>query len=509
MSSKGAFHFRVTNRARDRARDRIRDGPGNCGVITFLSDLEFVPALRSSTMDTRPKLLLDNVYEVLGLVEHSPWAPQNISRTLQSCALVSKGWNAITRPLILQSLSISFTDLANERIATLHEILDGDPSSAGRVRRLKLRIQCTMEMMINFEECGTSLLALVKRFTGLTHLLVDPSDSLHPWIYIESYWIHAITDPQRESLTHILTLPSLQVLDLRGLELPPSIFVHHPNLEHLILAYGWEWIQHEPPLVSPYTEGFSALKSLTIHLHGVVTKSEVVDTPQAHTLSQMLDTHPQLFRSLASLDVHSLVEKIQDLRAVLHATRGTLEHFACGLTWQRLEAPDYNPWYPPSLSEIEETFKLDFEQMLHLTSIELRYDSPESLGFPPTFQTILSTLNTIQWKTIEKFKLILVAEFPKGAPHTTMAPEEYCYQLDDMVSKHTIASGKTVGNRLDEIQLWILHNCHSNKRKATCRPEMKLQCHVWENYWHPEHEAYLIGGWKMTTEDKAEFGIVD
>ncbi|KAH6884747.1 hypothetical protein BKA70DRAFT_1445647 [Coprinopsis sp. MPI-PUGE-AT-0042] len=190
-------------------------------------------------MDKGPQLLSDSVYKVIKLIEHSRWAPPDISGSLQNCALVSKAWNTITRPLILESVCISFTGPAGEWIATLQEILDLDPSYAGMVWQLKLSIRYG-QGQIGYEKHGESLLAFVKHLTGLTHLLVDPSDGLRSWECLSSLWLKSLPTPAQESLTYICALPLLRVLDFRGLELPPSVFVHHPALEHLTLAYRFD-----------------------------------------------------------------------------------------------------------------------------------------------------------------------------------------------------------------------------------------------------------------------------
>ncbi|KAH6911288.1 hypothetical protein BKA70DRAFT_1424032 [Coprinopsis sp. MPI-PUGE-AT-0042] len=458
-------------------------------------------------MDTGPKLLPETVYQVIKLVEHSKWAARDVLTFLKNCVLVSKEWHGIARPLILDFLSIDLTEEAVARLATLHEILNFDRSYANKVHRLKIGIFDSGEGMESLKECGDSLLALVKRFTSLTHLLVDPSDGVCAWLCMESWWLHDLPAPAQEIFTHICALPSLQVLDLRGLELPPSVFIHYPVLQHLTLAYG-----------------VCSSQSLAILLHGVLDKGEVVDL-KINTLRQMLKTHPQLFQSLTSFETLSLVENVQDIRAVLRATQGTLEHFACGLTWQRLDGPQYNPSHPPPHSEIENALKLDFNSMSRLSSIELRYDSPESLGFGLTSPAILSTLKTIRWESLKKFKLILAVDLRLRAPIMHESIYEYCNPLDALISQHTIASGTSIDHRLDDIQLWILYNSNGDPSKvssgaegraffpllaeqASRRAEMKLGCHVWENRWHPEHEAYLIGGWKMRPEEEAESGVV-
>jgi hypothetical protein len=479
-------------------------------------------------MDKGPKLLPETVYQVIKLVDDSQWDPTDISAFLISCVFVSKEWHAIARPLTLAFLGISFVDvqIAAERIATLHEILDVDPSYAGRVRRLKIGIYDSGEAMDCLDECGDALLLLVKRFAGLTHLLVDPSYDVCGWLCMSFEWLQELPHSAQECFTHICSLPSLKVLDLRGVELPPSIFIHHPALEHLTLAFGYDWVQGPTLLTSTYKSEIASLKSLTILLHCVMDKDEVVDVATTNTLRQILDTQPQLFRSLTSFDALSLVENIQDIRAVLNMTRGTLEHFACGLTWQRLNGPHYDRWNPPSSAEMENELKLDLGSMSRLASIELRFDTPESLGFDHIFHAILSSLKTIQWKAIGKLKLMLVADFPMQEPYNPWRVGEYCHPLDALVSLHTIASGTSPENQLDDIQMWILHRCRDDPSRtrsgekgravfpllaeqARRRTEMNLGCHIWANEWHPEHEAYLMGGWKMNAREEAEIGIRD
>ncbi|KAH6884742.1 hypothetical protein BKA70DRAFT_1574784 [Coprinopsis sp. MPI-PUGE-AT-0042] len=478
-------------------------------------------------MDNNSTLLPETVYQVVKLVEGSQWEPHNISTFLQSCALVSKEWNAMTRPLILESVSVTCMELAGERIAALHEILDLDPSYAGRVRRLKLAIHDSGEGMDSLKECGESLLALVNRLTGLTHLLLDPSGEA-AWLCMSAQWFSALPLVVQELFTTICALPSLQALDLRGLELPTSLFVHHPALQHLTLAYGHQWKQYGTSLTSPFSEGLAPLKSFTIHLHGVMDKSEVVDSIHANTLRGILHNDPQLFRSLTSFDALSLVENIRDIRTVLQSTRNTLQHFACGLTWQRLRGVEYDPFHPPPSSAIEDELKLDFSSMLNLTSIELRYDSPSGIGFLPTSPVILATLKTIRWTTLKKLKLILFAVCPDIPQHLNWKINYHCTPIDHFLALHTVASPSSENlNKLDDIELWISHTCsdgcNSTRRKygegarkaffpllaqqARCCSQIRLRCHVWWNGWAPEHEAYLIGGWKLNEEDERCCGI--
>ncbi|KAH6911285.1 hypothetical protein BKA70DRAFT_1460540 [Coprinopsis sp. MPI-PUGE-AT-0042] len=460
-------------------------------------------------MDNNTKLLPKTVYQVIKLIESSHWQPCSISTSLQSCALT----------------------LASERVATLHEILDFDPSYAGRVRHLKLGIYDSGEGMESLKECGESLLALVNRLTGLTHLSVDPSEGLSPWLCMSAQWFSDLPLAVQELFATICALPSLQALDLRGLELPTSLFLHHPALQHLTLAYGHQWKQYGTSLTSPFSEGLAPLKSLTIHLHGVMNKSEVVDSIYANTLRGILYSDPQIFRSLTSFDALSLVENIRDIRTVLRSTRNTLQHFACGLTWQRLRGVEYDPFHPPPSSAIEDELKLDFSSMLNLTSIELRYDSPSGIGFLPTSPVILATLKTIRWSILKKLKLILFAVCPDVPQHLNWKIDYHCTPIDHFLALHTVAATSSEKlNKLDDIELWIFHACGLGSCNPTRRrygegarnaffpllaeqarycSQIRLRCHIRWSDWTPESEAYLIGGWKLNEQDERDCGIFD
>lgn len=483
-------------------------------------------------MDKNSKLLPETIYQLIKLVKHSQWNFDEILDFLLNFVLVCREWHAVARPLtdMFEFINIDLTDCGVDRVSTLHEIFNIDASYAGMVRRLKIGIYDSGEGMDTLKKCGESLLALVKRFTGLTHFSVDPSKD-EAWLCMGLEWFYALPIPVQECFTLICSLPSLQVLDLRGLKVPASIFVHHPGLEHLTLAYGYEFVRdrQSTTLTTPYTEGFAPLKSLTILLHGVMDKDEVVTHARATTLRQALYIYPLIFQNLTSFDALSLVEKIDSIRDLLHATKGTLEHFACGLTWQRLEGPHYNPADLPSLDELEAEFKLDFKSMSRLSSIELRYDSPKSWGFSSSFPVILSTLNTIKWRMMKKFKLVLIVKNDRHPLSQKLPVEALCSQVDTLIAQHIVASGKNANQRLDDIQVWVLHQRGYAQRpgpgtvrsgvegraqfpllaaQSVRRPDMKLGCHIWEDGWYPEHEAYLMGGWKMTEKEERDCGII-
>lgn len=476
-------------------------------------------------METNSKLLPETIYQLIKLVRHSGWKSREISEFLRNFMHVSQEWHAIALPLVLEYVSIDLAEGTAKRISTLNEILDIDPTYAGMVRRLKFGIFEGGEGMNSLEECGDNLLALVKRFTGLEHLLVDPRPAVHSWCCMDFNRLYTLPIQAWACFTHICSLPSLQVLDLRGLEYSPSIFIHHPGLEHLTLSYGYKWTQDPTTLTSTDTSRFAPLKSLRIILHSAMDKHELVTFITTKTLQRMLNNHPQVFQNLTSFEALSLVRNIDDIRTVLRVTRGTLEHFACGLIWQPLNAQRYDPSNSLSLTELENEFKLDLTSMSRLSSVELRYDSPESWSFHYTLPVVLSTLNTIRWPTIKKFKLILVVEDDSNTECQDSALEALCSPLDALIAQHTVESGQKADNQLDDIQLWILDDRGVTPKRvrsgvegraqfpllnaqACHRAQMKLGCHIWENIWHPEAAMYLIGGWKMREHEEANYGII-
>ncbi|KAH6884761.1 hypothetical protein BKA70DRAFT_1339103 [Coprinopsis sp. MPI-PUGE-AT-0042] len=483
-----------------------------------------VPRSTTNSVDTVPPEIWS---KVVGSFASRKWhgpSPQSLC----NFALVSKGWNEIARPFIFQTLELKIytpNDLLAKQIALLHNILDSYPTIRCYFRYLIIRLDDRDGSQDYMRQWGGRILSLVERLSNISHFILDPDDgSIEAWLCLgQDYFFNILSTDAQQIFRQVCSLPSLERLDMRGIELPLSLFIQHPNLHHLAVSYGSNIIQDSQPTeVSAGSGGETPqLSSFSMVLHGAMDESEVLDFAPEKTLRTLLSLSPHLFDTLTSFDALTLAEEIEDIRSVLLATRNTLRHFACGLIWQRLHRPQFHPSNPPSPSQIEDEAKLDFSSMTQLRSVELRYDSPKKIGFAPTFPAILSTLRSIPWKQLEKLALIFAAVCPDDKDHEQWDYQEYTHQLDLLISPHVFVRGQRQG--LCDIRFWIIKNCKRKcnerglttaytpptadtlfpilKERAHGREYIHVECRVEHNGWAPEYQACIIGGWKPVDGD--------
>ncbi|KAH6884762.1 hypothetical protein BKA70DRAFT_1574797 [Coprinopsis sp. MPI-PUGE-AT-0042] len=387
------------------------------------------------------------------------------NQILLSCALFSKKWNEIARPFIFKTLEVEATwanDCLSDRVDVSHDIFDRH-SGVASCFRLIVRLSGGSVVAIGFLQMwGERLLALIKRLPIIKHFILDPDDgSVEAWSILFHYFF--FEEIQRRStdilFRQVCSLPTLQHLDVRGVEFPLAMFIHNLNLCDLTVVYGSTVIQEDPP-PSQVSEIPSAntpqLSSSSMVLQGLQDEDEVSQCALMKTLPTLLGLHPGLFRSLNSFEAVTLVEDIEDIRRFLRETKGTLRHFACGISWQSLAGPKLDASLTPSPVEIEEVAKLDFTPMTQLLSLELRYDSPNKIGFPSAFPPILSTLRTLPWKQLEQLTLVKSAICPEEN-HGIWDFATYISQLDAFISPHVLVREQQQG--LHDIPFWILKNC--------------------------------------------------
>jgi hypothetical protein len=263
------------------------------------------------------------------------------------------------------------------------------------------------------------------------------------------------------------------------------------------------------------------LKSLSLTAYPTRRALELAYCAVDRTLRSYLDRHPQIFRSLTSFHTLTLAEGMEDVRRAMMEIRHTLVHFGCDVFWRRMNHNrDFRCRNPPSPWELEREVQLDFSIMTRLRSVDLSYDSPRRIGFRPTFPAIISTLRTIPWKQLEKFRLILWASCPICEDHRVWRYEKYTNQLDDLISPHVFARGKQ--NLLHEVKFRIIKSClYGCNEKGLARysvptddvlfPKLeahsrscdyvRFKCHVEHNSRVPESQVRLLGSWDDEDEE--------
>jgi hypothetical protein len=164
--------------------------------------------------------------------------------------------------------------------------------------------------------------------------------------------------------------------------------------------------------------------------------------------------------------------------------------------------------------------------MSQLQSVELRHESPTSIGLPGIFPAILSTLRTLPWKQLKTLTLIMTSVCEDTQYHKKWDWITYTRQLDELISPHIMARGQQHGLR--DIQFWLLKNCKGTREceklgpsgvaldpkeqarplfplsaaHAACYDYIRLGCRGFHDKWAEEFHTCLVGGWKPVDKEK-------